>query len=60
MLITDMSRVTEARWGAMQIEVTPHAAAAKHQAGIISVRVMTSVDFGVDHPAGLAKSASIT
>lgn len=60
MLIFDPSLVTEVTWGAMEIAVTPLASPEVFRRGAVGVRIMMSIDYGVDRPASISKSTSIT
>ena len=60
LIVAPWDRVVMGSWGATEITITPYASASNFQRGIISVRVMASIDFGVDHPSMVSKSTSIT
>ena len=52
--------MTEVRFGALEVVVTPLASASAFNRGAIGVRLMTSIDYMTDFAAAIAKSTSIT
>lgn len=60
LIFAPWDRVVIGSWGAVEVTITPFAGSANFQKGIISLRVMTSIDFGVERGGVIAKSTSIT
>lgn len=60
LLIFDPTLIAEARWGTVEITISPLASPTAFKSGSIGVRLMLSLDWAVDHPAVVAKSTSIT
>jgi HK97 family phage major capsid protein len=56
MIFGDWTELILAEWGVLEVDVNPYA---QFQAGIIGVRVMYSVDFGIKHPAAFSTMDSI-
>lgn len=57
MIFGDWSQMLMAEWGVLEVDVNPFA---NFQAGIIGVRAMYSVDFGVRVPGAFSVATSIT
>lgn len=60
MLIFDPTMLVEARWGSLEITVSPVTSSNAFRAGIIGVRVMATVDYVADHPGVIAKTVNVT
>jgi hypothetical protein len=60
MLVFDLALLTEVRFGAMEVVVSPLATPTAFRVGAIGIRLMQSVDFLTDHAAAVVKSTSIT
>lgn len=60
MLVFDPTLVTEVTWGAMEVAVTPLASPEVFRRGAVGVRIMMTLDYGVDRAASISKSVSIT
>ena len=57
MIFGDWSQMLMAEWGVLEVDINPFA---NFQAGIIGVRAMYSVDFGVRVPGAFSVATSIT
>jgi HK97 family phage major capsid protein len=60
MLVLDPTLITDVRFGALEVVVTPLASATAFRTGAIGVRLMESVNWMTDFPAAAAKATSIT
>jgi HK97 family phage major capsid protein len=60
MLLGAWTHAMFVEWAPLEILATPLASAANFSRGIVSIRALQSVDFGVVHAAAFAKSVSIT
>lgn len=49
-----------AQWGGLSVAVTPFGSPTNFKAGLISVRAIVSVDFGVTHAAAFTKAESVS
>lgn len=57
LLFGDFGQLVQAEWGILELEVNPYA---NFQAGIVGVRAIYSVDFGVRIPAAFSLATSVT
>jgi len=57
LLYGDFGQLVQAEWGVLELEVNPYA---NFQAGIVGVRALYSVDFGVRIPAAFSLATSVT
>ncbi|HMM85344.1 phage major capsid protein [Azohydromonas sp.] len=60
MVLLDPTLIAEARWGTVEVTISPLASPTAFRYGGIGVRLMLSIDWAVDHPSTIAKSTSIT
>lgn len=57
LLFGDFGQLVQAEWGVLELEVNPYA---NFQAGIVGVRALYSIDFGVRIPAAFSLATSVT
>jgi HK97 family phage major capsid protein len=57
LLFGDFGQLIQGEWGVLELEVNPYA---NFQAGIVGVRALYSVDFGVRIPAAFSLSTAVT
>lgn len=60
LMVAPWDSVVMGEWGALELVVTPYASAAQFRAGIVSARLMWTVDFVPRQPASISKAESIT
>ena len=57
LLFGDFGQLVQGEWGVLELEVNPYA---NFQAGIVGVRALYAVDFGVRIPAAFSLATSVT